>query len=79
MIEILIECLELYQEVKVIFRRTRQGLLVTIFSIDDCKAEIFKEGDSKEYIQLTLFDMLDSLGYTPKSIKAVRDIIYKPR
>lgn len=75
MIETLIECLQPYQELKVTFRRTKRGILVSMFSLSDCVGEVFHETDSKEYIRLTLFDMLDYLGYTPPRVDAVDDFV----
>lgn len=75
MIETLIECLKPYEEVKVTFRRTKRGLLVSMFSPCDCVGEVFHDTDSHEYIRLTLFDMLDYLGYTPPNVNAVDDFV----
>lgn len=75
MIETLIECLKPYEEVKVTFRRTKRGLLVSMFSLCDCVGEVFHDTDSHEYIRLTLFDMLDYLGYTPPRVDAVDDFV----
>lgn len=75
MIETLIECLKLYEEVKVTFRRTKRGLLVSMFSPCDCVGEVFNDTDSHEYIRLTLFDMLDYLGYNPPRVDAVDDFV----
>jgi len=74
MIETLINCLQPYQEVKVVFRRCKSGLLVSMFSPTNCVAEVFRETDAVEYIRLTLFDMLDYLGYTPSNCGATADM-----
>lgn len=75
MIETLIECLKPYEELKVTYRRTKRGILVSMFSPLDCVGEVFYDTDSPEYIRLTLFDMLDYLGYTPPRVNALDDSV----
>lgn len=75
MIETLLECLKPYEDLKVTFRRTKRGILVSMFSCEDCVGEEFRESDNTEYIRLTLFDMLDYLGYTPPRVNALDDFV----
>lgn len=75
MIESLIQCLQPYQEVNLTVRRLRSGVLITLSDKLHTVSEIIKDTDSREYIRLTIFDMLDDLGYTPPEVKACDDIL----
>lgn len=75
MIKTLLEYLPVYGEIDITARRLKHGLLITISNINDTVYESFTTHDSNEYIRLTLFEMLDRLGYTPREIKAVDDFI----
>ena len=75
MIESLMQCLEPYQEVNMSVRRLRSGVLITLCDKLHVVSEIIKDTDSREYIRLTIFDMLDDLGYTPPEVKACDDIL----
>lgn len=75
MIESLIQCLQPYQEVNLTVRRLRSGVLIILSDKLHTVSEIIKDTDSREYIRLTIFDMLDDLGYTPPEVKACDDIL----
>lgn len=75
MIESLIQCLQPYQEVNLTVKRLRSGVLITLSDKLHTVSVIIKDTDSREYIRLTIFDMLDDLGYTPPEVKACDDIL----
>lgn len=74
MITTLLKYMQPFTDIDINFRRTKHGLLISMWNHRETVREMIRETDSEEYIKLVLFDMLDYLGYTPDEVNAVDDV-----